>query len=66
MVPEECFTGTGEIENDVECLLGAACPSGVDRDVAGLRLSFHIPVCLQHSDSRTGGLVAVISVVSSS
>jgi hypothetical protein len=45
-------------------LLGDACPSGVGRDVAGLRSSFHIPVCSQCSDSRTGGLVAVISVVS--
>ena len=43
---------------------GAACPSGVGRYVAGLRSSFHIPVCSQRSDSRTGGLVAVISVVS--
>ena len=46
--------------------LGAACPSGVGRDGAGLRSSFHIPVCSQHSDLRTGGPVAVISVVSSS
>ncbi len=46
--------------------LGAACLSGVDRGVVGLRSSFHIPVCLQRSDSRTRGLVAVISVVSSS
>ena len=45
---------------------GAAWPSGVGRDVAGLRLNFHIPVFLQCLDSRTGGLVAVIFVVSSS
>ena len=64
MVPEECFKGTGEIKNDVSVPLGAACSSGVDRYVAGLRSSFHIPVCLQRSDSRTRGLVAVISVVS--
>ncbi len=43
--------------------LGDACPSGVGRDGAGLRSSFHIPVCSQRSDLRTGGPVAVISVV---
>ena len=35
-------------------------------DVVGLRSSFHIPVCSQRSDFRTGGLVVVIFVVSSS
>ena len=42
---------------------GAAVPCGVGRDVAGLRSSFHIPMCSQRSDSRTGWLVAVIFVV---
>ena len=42
---------------------GAAWPSRVGRDAAGLRSSFHIPVCSQRSDSRTEGLVAVIFVV---
>ena len=42
---------------------GVAGPFGVGRDVAGFRLSFHIPVCSQPSDYRTGGLVAVIFVV---
>ena len=42
---------------------GAAWPSGVGRDAAGLRSSFHIPVCSQRLDSRTGGLVAMIFVV---
>ena len=54
----------GRLKMMLSVLLGAACPFGVDRDVVGLRLSFHIPVCSQHSDSRTRGLVAVISVVS--
>jgi hypothetical protein len=41
---------------------GAAWSFGVGRDAAGLRSSFHIPVCSQRSDSRTEaeGLVAVI------
>jgi hypothetical protein len=34
--------------------------------VSGLRFSDHIPVCLQCSDSRTGGFVAVTVVVLSS
>jgi hypothetical protein len=42
---------------------GAAWPSGMGRDAAGLRSSFHIPMCSQRLDSRTGGLVAVIFVV---
>ena len=44
-------------------LSGAAWPSGVGRDAAGLRSSFHIPVCSQCSDSSTGVLVVVIFVV---
>ena len=43
----------------------SALASVVGGDVVGLRLSLHIPVCSQHSDSRTGGLVVVIFVVSS-
>ncbi len=54
----------GRSKMTLSVLFVAACPSGVDRDVAGLRSSFHIPVCLQRSNSRTGGLVAVISEVS--
>ena len=41
----------------------AAWSVGDGIDVAGLRSSFHIPVCLQRSDSRTGLFVAVIVVV---
>ena len=44
----------------------SALVSVVGGDVVGLRSSLHIPVCLQHSDSRMGGLVVVIFVVSSS
>ncbi len=47
-------------------LCGAAWPFVLGRDVSGLRLRVYIPVCSQHSDSRTGGLVVVIFVVSSS
>ena len=36
---------------------------GVGKVAAGLRSSFHIPVCSHRSDSRTGGLVVVIFVV---
>ncbi len=43
-----------------------ALASVVDGNVAGLRSSLHIPLCLQRSDSKMGGLVAVIFVVSSS
>ena len=43
-----------------------ALASVVGGDVAGLRSSRHIPVCSQRSDSKMGGLVAVIFVVSSS
>ena len=44
----------------------SALASVVGGDVAGLRSSLHIPVCSQRSNSRTGGLVVVIFVVSSS
>ncbi len=47
-------------------LVGFAVACAVGGDVVGLRSSLHIPVCLQRSDSKMGGLVAVISVVSSS
>ncbi len=43
-----------------------AVASVVGGNVTGLRSSLHIPVCLQHSDSKMGGLVTLISVVSSS
>jgi hypothetical protein len=46
--------------------VGFAVASVVGGSVVGLRSSLHIPVCLQHSYSKMGGLVAVISVVSSS
>ena len=42
---------------------GAARPVGVGKVVAVLRSSFHIPVFSHRSDSRTGGLVALIFVV---
>ena len=45
---------------------GFAVASVGGGDVVGLRSSFHIPVCSQRSDSRTGGFVVVIFVVSSS
>ncbi len=65
MVPQECFTGAGEIKNDVNVSCGAAWPFVLGKDVSGLRLRVHIPICSQRLDSRTGGLVAVIFVVSS-
>ena len=43
-----------------------ALSSVVCGDVIGLRLSLYIPVCLQRLDSKMGGLVVVIFVVSSS
>ena len=43
----------------------SALASVVGGDVAGLRSSLYIPVCSQRSDSKMGGLVAVIFVVSS-
>ena len=42
-----------------------ALSSVVGGDVVGLRSSLHIPMCSQRSDSKMGGLVAVIFVVSS-
>ncbi len=66
MVPQECFAGAGEIKNNVDCFMWCCLAFVLGRDVSGLRSSVHIPVCSQHSDSRTGGLVAVIFVVSSS
>ena len=42
---------------------GAAWPVGDGPSVVGFRLSFHIPVCSQRSDSRTGLFVAVIFFV---
>ncbi len=44
---------------------GAAWPFVLGRDVSGLRSRVHIPLYSQRLDSRTGGLVAVIFVVSS-
>ena len=56
--------GRSKITLSVSC--GAAWASVVGGNVTGLRSSHHIPVCLQRSDSKMGGLVAVIFVVSSS
>ena len=56
--------GRSKIMLIVSC--DAAWASVVGGDVAELRSSLHIPVCLQRLDSKKGGLVAVIFVVSSS
>jgi hypothetical protein len=45
---------------------GAVGTFWLEMVVSGLRFSVHIPVCLQRSDSRTGGFVAVTVVVLSS
>ncbi len=39
---------------------------GLGLVVSGSRFSFHIQVCLQHSDSKMGRFVEVLFVVSSS
>ncbi len=56
-----CALGSSKMMLNVSVGFAVACVVG--GDVIGLRSSLHIPVCLQCSDSKMGGLVAVIYVV---